>query len=55
MSHHGNTQILEYWFDVGLSKGFDTDKSIAFAEYMLDNEHGTEPDFDWYNEVNKAR
>jgi len=55
MSHLGNTQILEYWFDVGMQKGFDTDKSIEFAEYMMENESNQEPDFDWYNEVNKAR
>ena len=55
MSHHGNTQILEYWFDIGMQKGFDTDKSIEFAEYMLENEGNSEPDFDWFNSVKNTK
>jgi|TARA_B100001113_G_C20941127_1_gene548776 hypothetical protein len=54
MSHFGNTQILEYWFEVGLQRGMSEDQAIKFADECFENE-GHEPSFEWEWEVENAR
>tara|TARA_S200002703_G_scaffold148062_1_gene144377 strand:- start:6 stop:125 length:120 start_codon:yes stop_codon:yes gene_type:complete len=31
MSHLGNTEFLEYWFEEGLNQGMSEDKAADFA------------------------
>jgi hypothetical protein len=32
MSHLGNTEFLEYWFEQGLAQGMTEDEAVDFAD-----------------------